>query len=458
MLKMLEKEVAKKLLCGLVVRLVLAPFLGHPFDLRIFMAVGWAVSHGITPYGQYVLQEIFVNMLHPHLYGVFPGIGYPPTWGLICGLIYLAAAWTRNLYVYVFALKIPIILADLAAAYLIYRILKVNIDPEKACKAFHLFLFCPFVLSIGVVWGMFDVIPLYFTLLSMVYLPKRWKYSSAALAIASAFKQIPLLLIPTYSIIVYKKYKSRGLAIQYLFLSACLFAVLTLTPMVLFQWDITNMYNAFAYSAAAITQPYGEIASFPVGAASLFNIFLLLNKVQPNLNIQPHPALSYLWAPAIILTYFHILRKTKIKVGIDSITQYSLLTTLVFFTTRTWVSEPNLIFLFTFAMMTVLLKSSEYKVLTRRSKNAYEVLVQELGEYRKVHKLWILLFCFVLANVPVISFFWMVNPWMLDAATSFADGPLGWTRLLLMFCLTLAWLGLTWRLVIKSLRRDKTKR
>lgn len=64
-------SLTKFLLVGLIIRLTLAPFLGHPYDLRIFMAVGWAVANGMTPYGQYVLQKIFADMLHQHLFGSF---------------------------------------------------------------------------------------------------------------------------------------------------------------------------------------------------------------------------------------------------------------------------------------------------------------------------------------------------------------------------------------------------
>src|SRR3972149_9843611 len=73
---------------AIALRLLLAPFLSHPFDMRIFMAVGKAVANGITPYGQYTLQNMFSNVGHFHLYGTFSGIGYPPPWGLICGLMY----------------------------------------------------------------------------------------------------------------------------------------------------------------------------------------------------------------------------------------------------------------------------------------------------------------------------------------------------------------------------------
>jgi len=93
---------------ALLLRLALAPFLSHPFDERIFMAVGASVAKGITPYGQYVLQNIFAATPHPHLFGTVPGIGYPPPWGLLCGDMYLfaSALAPNNLYAYVFALQI----------------------------------------------------------------------------------------------------------------------------------------------------------------------------------------------------------------------------------------------------------------------------------------------------------------------------------------------------------------
>ena len=90
----LKFEIPKRgyILAGLLLRLFLAPFLSHPFDMRVFMAVGVAVSEGQTPYGQYVLQDLFAASPHPHLYGVFPGIGYPPPWGLVSAVMRVFAS------------------------------------------------------------------------------------------------------------------------------------------------------------------------------------------------------------------------------------------------------------------------------------------------------------------------------------------------------------------------------
>jgi hypothetical protein len=106
---------------------------------------------------------------------------------------------------------------------------------------------------------------------------------------------------------------------------------------------------------------------------------------------------------------------------------------LTLFTTRLWVSEQNLIFLFAFLTLSVFMQKPE-----------------ELGRVRLV---WLLLFAFVMIHVPVIAFLWLPYPWTLSMATAFADGPFGWTRLLVMMLLTFGWLALSWHYVIRKLRR-----
>jgi hypothetical protein len=112
--------------------------------------------------------------------------------------------------------------------------------------------------------------------------------------------------------------------------------------------------------------------------------------------------------------------------------QWSLLLMLTLFTTRVWVSEQNLVFLFAFFTLSVFLQHPQ--------------------QLDKIQLLWLLLFIFVLVHVPMVAFFWLPLPWTLTAATSFADGPLGWTRLLLMSGLTFTWLAMCWHYAVKKLR------
>jgi len=430
-------RVLKFLLLGLALRLLLAPFLGHPFDLRVFMAVGWAVAHGITPYGQYRLQSIFSNMRHVHLYGNFLGIGYPPLWGLICGLMYLISSSLNNIYAYVFALKLPIIVGDLITALIIYKILREKLDEQIALKAFLLYLFCPYVLVVGVVWGMFDALAFLFTLLSACYLLKRKELSSVLLAVASVLKPIPLVLAPLYTIFVYKRARSWRSAIFYASSTAVLAIVFTFAPMEVFNWPVSNLYAALSYHVLAvnsayeggISPPYAHKMSFPYGAASPFNLIEFFNK-GVNLNIQPPWFLNYVWIGACALVYLYVMRRVS-RVDFISVVDWSLLTLLAFFTTRAWVSDPNLLFVFSF-----LLISAPF---------------HDTFSWKPIHASWILLFSFVMIHVPAISFLWILYPWTLNAATAFCDGPMGWTRLLSMAALTLTWFASSWRWVVRRM-------
>ena len=415
------------LLVGLFVRLLLAPFLGHPFDLQVFMAVGWAVARGITPYGQYTLQSIFTNTPHVHLHGTSPGIGYPPPWGLICGLMYLVSAAPNNIYAYVFALKIPIILGDVTTAFVIYKILKTEINEQIASKACLLYLFCPYVISVGVIWGMFDVLALLFTLLSAYHLSEKRELSSIFLAIASALKLMPIVLAPLYSIFIYKSTSSWKRASFYFFSVISLVALLTLAPMMMFDWPLSNLYFALSYHVFATNSAYYSKAGFSYGAASPFNAIDLLNNVS-NPTVQLPWILNYLWIGACVVAYVYATRRVS-EVNFASTTRWSLLTMLTFFTTRAWVSDPNLLFLFSFFLLTILFSNPP--------------------SWKTIHASWMLFFSFVMIHVPAIAFLWIPYPWTLNEATAFCSGSMGWVRLLIMSILTLAWLGILWHHVIR---------
>jgi len=397
------------------------------------MAVGASVARGITPYGQYVLQDIFAKTPHVHLYGTFPGIGYPPPWGLISGLMYSlsSAVAPNNLYAYVLALKMPVILAELAVAVLVYNVLKAKIDEQVASKAFLLFLFCPFIISVGTIWGMFDVLALFFALLSAYGLYGNWKLSSLFLSVASVLKVFPLVLAPLYSVLLYRSTRSLKVAFQFLLFTVALTGFFTIVPMIVFSWPFSNLYNALAYHVTTVNPSYDSLATFPYGAASSLNAFTLLNTLA-GVTLQPPSVFMYAWIPACITVYLLLSRVRIRNSGFPLTVQWSLLLLLALFTTRAWVSEQNLTFLFAFLALSVFLQNPE-----------------NLGT---VQLLWILLFSFVMVHVPVIAFFWLPYPWTLNAASSFADGPLGWTRLLLMTLLTFSWLALSWHYVARKLR------
>jgi len=432
---LLSSSLSKSLALGILIRFLLAPLLGHPYDLRIFMAVGWAVANGITPYGRYVLQKIFVNMPHQHLFGSFYGIGYPPPWGLILGSMYLLShtLFQNNLYMYVSTLKLPIIAGDVIASFILVRILSSELNVKEAVKTFNFYQFCPFILAIGVVWGMFDVLVFVFSIVSAYMLLKREDLSAVSLAIAGSLKPYAAVLAPLYSIFLYKRSRSIGKALSYLIGVLGILTVLTLLPMFVFKWPLSNLYHAMLAQVTPTNLYYGNENDYTYGAASPFNIFNVLRLVDPE--VKPPWILNYLWIGGCLTTYlysfFHI-SDTSFK----SIVDYSFLTSLAFFTTRSWVSEQNLLFLLSFFMLSVLLNRIE-------------------KGWRLIHILWSLLFTFVLVHVPAISFLWIVYPWTLNAATAFCNGSFRYTRWISMTILCFAWLTVLWRYVFRRWRRGE---
>jgi len=348
--------------------------------------------------------------------------------------MYLASATLspNNIYAYTFALKVPIILGDIITALMIYKILRSEIYPPDALKAFRLYLLCPYLISVGVIWGMFDVLAFLFSLLSAYYLLERRKLSSVFLAVACSFKPIPLVLVPLYSIFVYKSTHSAKKASYYFFGVIGFFALLTLVPMIAFNWPLSNLYNALSYQVSAAGISYSYSAGYTYGAASPFNAFNIIRLLNPS--TEPYWILNYLWIGACLLGYLYAAHRIRhplvsTELGFASVIRWSLLILLIFFTTRSWVSDQNLLFLFSFFLLTLPLHSFSWKI---------------------IHALWILLFAFVLVHVPAIAFLWIPYPWMLDAAIAFCDGPLGPIRWLAMTGLTFTWLGILWHYVTRE--------
>ena len=110
------------LLSSILVQLPLAVFLGHYYDERSFIDAGYLVSSGLNPYQPHLIT-IFTS--NPDLTGINPIIGYPPLWPLLLGVIYrLSFNIVPNIFLYNFAIKVPVIASNIGLAYVTKAILK----------------------------------------------------------------------------------------------------------------------------------------------------------------------------------------------------------------------------------------------------------------------------------------------------------------------------------------------
>jgi len=120
-----------------------------------------------------------------------------------------------NLGVQLFLFKLPYLFIDVASAFVLSKLFN---DPKKKKTAFALWMFNPVTIYATFMIGQFDIIPVFFTLLSC-YLAKNKKpgWGVFMLGIGGAYKMYPLLLIPAAAFLLgetfWKKVKLMGIGI-----------------------------------------------------------------------------------------------------------------------------------------------------------------------------------------------------------------------------------------------------
>lgn len=243
----------KVIILALVFRFLLI-FINHPWDIQTFYNLFVDLGSGVNPYDTF-LDQSYLARSHVGYYWqyYFEYYAYPP----LFFLIYLPLAWLFNVvhpglaYDFIvsnsgptlkipwdfnFFLKIPIFLADIGIGWLIYKLLKegsrysstrpkahgevldsasLRSNNKQAIEAAKKFLLNPYVIIISATW-MFDSIMAFFLLLG-VYLIKKEKLTLSSMAIAAGFliKFVPLFLLPTLLIYIWKKFGTK-VAVNYL--------------------------------------------------------------------------------------------------------------------------------------------------------------------------------------------------------------------------------------------------
>ena len=403
------------LLFSITIQLVLGLFFGHSYDMRIFMATGYLVGTGQNPYVPQNLTAVFNN-------SSFQGmttIGYPPPWPLILGLLYRSIYTIfPNLLVYNLAIKIPIIMANIGLAYLVAGILK-NLGAEAVTirRAWIFLLLCPFLLYFASAWGQFDSIVALFSLSSLVLLHAgKLKSSALLLALAISFKPIALPILPVA--LVYLMGKSLRQAINYsvsFFAGVILFCVV---PFILLGWDPTPIFR-------------GWNAQFSVGGGISFMTFLELMKGSYQLPAQWW-LLGLAWIPALGVGILAL--RPGIKGFVDLLKKSTALT-LVFFLTRTWLSEPNIILILPLVL-----------------------ILTSIGELDKLalDAVWILPLIFTIFNASPPQILFPGFPEVMASLHKLAE-DYRVVRLVARIALVIPWQIAGWWIVITLFRRSSTQ-
>jgi len=376
------------------------------------MSAGWLVAHGANPYTPADLAGVFGNPA----FRSATSFGYPPPWALVSTLAYLAASTiSKSVFLYNFLLKLPLIAANLALAFVVRETaLESGGDEAGARRAFAAILLNP-LLILTTAWGQIDAVVALLALPAVLLLSRRAVARSAILlALACSIKPTVLPLIPLA--LVATSRISFSTSLRWLAVFAATVAILCVLPFAAFGWSpgiVLSGWNAHFSTA---------------GGLSLLAFFELLGKgyaLPKRLGF-----LGFVWFPAV-LAYWLALPRT----GGDSI---SLLRQgagllLVFFLTRSWLSEPNLDALAPFV--------------------AVLAALGVLGE-GSLPALWIPALCFSLLNFSLPQLLFLISP-DIGSALDAVDAKFRVPRLVARSLCVLPWQVAGWRLAISCLGRGE---
>ncbi len=397
-------------LLSLLIQVPLAVFLGHQYDEKVFMVTGYLVASGLNPYHPYIGANIFHT---PLFVGVIPSIGYPPPWPLLLGIIYrLSYSIVPNLFLYNFAIKVPVIVGNVCLAYLVRNIImKLDADEKKAKFAWLFVLFNPFVLLTTVAWGEFDTVVALFCLASLYLLSRgKTKESAVLLALGIALKPIalPLIGLP----FLFPSNNSFKRNFEYLMIFSLILLTAYFAPFFLEGWALPwaqNEWNAQLQMAGGLT-PFNLVEIFQ-------NSFSLPSTLA---------FLGYLWVPALVAGYVAVYRNRPNSM--NDLVHKAIGLILIFFLTRSWLSEPNINLVLPLMLITL-----DFKRIS----------------FRGFHFLWVIPLVFLFLNTSVFQLFFLVVPSISNLLTHLDMQIRSW-RLWARFLIVVPWQILAWNLVSKE--------
>lgn len=208
----------KILLVGLLIRFFLMAVTFHS-DLLAFHYSGFAFADNFV-------LNIYEYLHNPpqniRLYGT-DFFTWPPLAYFLLGVFFVILKpffnleFTQNLtpenlftnseiFKHLFLLKIPYLVFDLAAAFVILKLFSK--EPEKK-QIFSLWIFNPVSLYSAYMIGQFDIIPTFFVILALYFATKNRVFSLLSLGVGGALKIFPLLLILPAALILEKNFRQR---------------------------------------------------------------------------------------------------------------------------------------------------------------------------------------------------------------------------------------------------------
>jgi hypothetical protein len=302
------------LIIGLAIRLFLMSFTYHP-DLagQSLSSYFWGTKNVFNVY-EYLLS---LPSSHPLVknFGVSDIFIYPPLTYFTLGTFQKIFAFTglsqfletvmsgANIYKipglswYLFILKFPYLIFDFAVAYILYKYFDKS---HLKYFAFLFWIFNPITLYATFCMGVFDIIPVFFTVLSAYYLQKqKLSLSALSMGFGIAFKIYPIFLLP---FIIFKSDK---------WLLRIKTSIISLLPVIItnLPFVFSSAYRYMVFSPKSQKMFYMQwMLSGAEGLFPFLLILIILYLLSQNKSLRPKFYITYFLSVFLLLfsvTHFH---------------------------------------------------------------------------------------------------------------------------------------------------------
>lgn len=193
----------KIILIGLIPRLLLMPFIAHPFDVQVWYNICEDFLRGSFSFNPVLLwsRPLWFLTLVPisYLYNFLSSITglkaipvniLPLSMNPQFGATYV----TDSLFNFI--VKVPMLAADIGTTLILYKIVAEFSDSKMRQRDAALYYLSPILIWISAAWGQYESIIAFFTIYSLyLLLKKKITYSALSLLVATLFKIYPAIFI-----------------------------------------------------------------------------------------------------------------------------------------------------------------------------------------------------------------------------------------------------------------------
>ncbi len=208
---------------GLAIRLIMAPFFAHPFDVYAWYVNAESFLSGARPLWSFLVPYSYSFFLFVFPAAVAFNFVSPYTGSYTIPMSSLNPALNPGLQwnitvvpgpLFDLLVKLPLVASDVLITLLLYRMVRKHLGDERlAVSIAALWFLNPLTIWVSSGWGTFDTLPALFTVLALYFvLEQKFAFSGISLAGAIAMKYYAVALIIPLMILSWREKGARGLA------------------------------------------------------------------------------------------------------------------------------------------------------------------------------------------------------------------------------------------------------